>query len=1068
MKTNNKDIIREIFKSKTRFLAIFIINLLGISTFIGLNVLSKDMYKTIDTLYNISNVTDVTVSSNIALNQDDLKILNNLKYVSDIEYGYSEEIYIDNSKEILNLKNIPEKISKLKLIKGRFPNSINEIIIEYQLKDKYAINEKINEKFKIVGYYENVENRLLNSKVQAFKGYNVSSVNGYTLKKYFKDREYSFANIKLKTDFSTYKSEYNEYVFEKKIDIQNKIYKNSKMKLEEFLSEKYENINSGKKKIEDAKNEIIENENKIIKAKNEIKLAEKKLVSNINEFEGAYDKFYNNEIKINNKKAELIKRQHDLKESLSKVEEGLKELEINKGKINSGLGEIEKGFLVINENQKKIEDSKKEIFKNKEYVASLKSSIFVSKKRIENSKNKIEQAIKDIELGENKLKTEFENLKDKKSELIKNLTFIENKKNELEYNKKKINDGLNHIKIGIEKLEEGNKRLIEEKNKFNAEYDKNLDEINKGKKEIQNSKNKIKNAEKIFEKEKVKANKTIEKTLNDININERKLKSLNLIYFINTRIDNPNYSSFIESVESLNIISKLFPIIFYLIVILVSTTTMTRMVDEQRNSIGTYMFLGYSKKEISKKYYIYALIPTILGITLGIYFGIHSIPKFIYTAFKAGSISMYNDLLIVFDMKIVLISIFASILSTILSVYLSLRNDFNIEIADLLKPKIPKQGSNILLEKIKIFWNNLSFSNKISLRNIFRYKGKMIMNILGITGCTALIFLGFAIKNSFSEISELQYNKIRNFHAEINLKNHLNKNEINKVTDLINKDFTVLSLESINAKFSINSKENNIKIYIVNDANLNDFFYLSNKIDDKGVLVSKRALTLMGKNIGDEILVNDLVGNEYNLNVSNTIENYQGNYIFLTKTFYEKNLQKKYKVNTLIVKENNKSLDYLLDYDEVQSISLNREYKEVFDKISESLNFIVVFIILLSALLSVVVTYNLLEINVNERQRELATIKVIGFFSREVSLYIYKEIFILTIVGIILGLLTGKWLHKIVLVSMEKTNTVFVENIGYTPYIFSIILTLIFSFISFVLIHRKLKNINMIEALKME
>ncbi|CAM3234571.1 ABC transporter permease [Streptobacillus ratti] len=1068
MKTNNKDIIREFFKSKTRFLAIFIINLLGISTFIGLNVLSKDMYKTIDDLYTISNVADVTVSSNIALNQDDLKILNNLEYISDIEYGYNEEIYINNSKEILNLKSLPERISKLKLVEGNLPSSINEIIIEYQLKDKYSFNKKINEKFKIVGYYENVENRLINSKIQTFKGYNVSSINGYTLAKYFENKEYTFANIKLKTNFKTYKAEYSSYIFEKKLDIRNKINKNSKMKLDEFLSQKYEEINKGKMQIENSKNDIIENENKIIDAKNKILSAEKKLISNINEFHGAYDKFNNNELKINKQKAELIEKQYNLKENLLKIEDGLKELDTNKEKINNGLNEIEKGFHIISENQKKIEDSKKEIFKNKEYIESLNSSIFVSKKRIEDGKNKIEKAIKDIEIGENKLKYELKNLEDKKYELITNLTFIENKKNELEDNKKKIYEGLEQIRLGIEKLEDGNQKLIEEKNKFDREYEENLNKINDGKKEIQNNKNKVEIAEKRFEKEKDKANQKIEKALNDIDINKRKLDSLNSIYFINTRIDNPNYSSFIESVESLNIISKLFPVIFYLIVILVSTTTMTRMVDEQRNSIGTYMFLGYSKNQISKKYYIYALLPTILGILLGIYFGIYSIPKFIYTAFRAGSISMYNNLVILFDLNIVLISIIASILSTILSVYLSLRNDFNIEISDLLKPKMPKQGSSILLEKIKILWNNLSFSNKISLRNIFRYKGKMIMNILGITGCTALIFLGFAIKNSFSDISELQYNKIRNFHAEINLKSHLNKNEISKIINLVEKDFTSLSLESINAKFSIKNRENDIKIYIIDDIKIDEFFHLSNKIDDNGAIISKRALTLMNKNVGDEILVSDFIGNEYNLKISNTTDNYQGNYIFITKKFYERNLQKEYKINTLIIKEFDKSLDYLLDFDEIQSISLNREYKDIFDKISDSLNFIVIFITLLSALLSIVVTYSLLEINVNERQRELATIKVIGFFSKEVSLYIYKEIFILTIVGIILGLFSGKILHKIVLISMEKTNTVFVENIGYSPYIFSIILTLIFSFISFLLIHRKIKNINMIEALKME
>ncbi|WP_156299527.1 FtsX-like permease family protein [Streptobacillus canis] len=1072
MKTNNKDIIREFFKSKTRFLAIFIINLLGISTFIGLNVLSKDMHKTIDNLYSMYNVADIKVSSNIALDQRDLDILNNLEYISDIEYGYNEEIYINNSKDIINVKNIPKKISTLKLIDGKFPDKINEIIIESTYKNKYRINDNIkleNDKiFNVVGYYENVEDRLENSKNIAFKGYSVVKINAYTILEYFQNKEYTFANIKLNINEPTYSEEYDKFVFDKKIDIQNKIYENSSSKLSNFLDEKYNEINDGKNKIIDAKNEIDKNANKISDAKNKIFNAEKELNSKINEFEGAFEKFQINENKINKNKTELIEKYYELKENKVKIEEGLKELETNKTKILDGLQEIENGILLINENKINIDKSKEEVLKNKEYVDNLKPNLFVSNTKIEEGKKQISNALMEIEQGEIKLEKEKINLLNKKYELNENLKFILNKIKELEENNSKIDDGLIQVENGIDKLDDGTQLLINEKNKYNLDYQKNLNDINQGKKKIEKNKKEINIAEEKFENERNKANFEINKSLNEIEVNERKLDNLKVLYFVNSRIDNPSYSSFIESVDSLNIISKLFPIIFYLIVILVSTTTMTRMVDEQRNSIGTYLFLGYSKWEISKKYYYYALIPTILGITLGIYFGLFSMPKFIYTAFRAGSISAYNDLQIIIDFKIIIISIISSILSTIISVYLALKNDFNIEISDLLKPKVPKYGTKILLENIKFIWEKLMFSNKITLRNIFRYKGKMIMNILGVSGCTALIFLGFAIRNSFSEISEIQYNKIRNFHAEVNLKQHLNENEIDTISKVLKDNFTTLSLQSIDAKFIVNDRENNIKMYIIDDINISNFIYLTNDITDDGVVISKRTLTLLNKGIGDEIIVTDYIGNNYNLKVKNITENYQGNYIYMSRNYYENSLNKEYKINNIIIKDTNKNLDSVLDYEEVQSISLNKTYKEIFDKISESLNFIVVFITLLSAVLSIVVTYSLLEINVNERQRELATIKVIGFYAKEVSLYIYKEIFILTVVGIIFGLIFGRGLHKIILVSMEKTNTVFVESTGISPYIFAIILTLFFSIISMLLVHRKLKNIDMIEALKME
>ncbi|CAM3079891.1 ABC transporter permease [Streptobacillus felis] len=1067
MKTNNKDIIREFFKSKTRFLAIFIINLLGISTFIGLNVLNKDMYNTINNLYQEFNVADIKVSSNIALNKDDLEILNNLEYISEIEYGYNDEIFIENTKKLMSLKNIPENISKIKVMEGKLPENRDEIIIEYKLKYTYPLNFKINN-FKVVGYFENVENRFLNSKNPAFSGYGAVDVEAYVDVSYFENKDYNFDNIKLNTDLPTYDKKYNEYVFEKKIDLENAIYKNAQNKLKEFLKDNYSLISNAEKKIFESKNEIENNQKKILSAKEKIEIVEKNLQEKFNQFEGANEKFQYNEDKINKQKVELIEKHYDLKEKLVKLEEGLKELETNEIKIKEGYSKIEDGLEIIKENENKINESKKEVLESKINVDNLKPNLFFSSSKIEDAKNKINAALKEIQNGEDKLNLEKEIILQNKKELDENLNYITNKKEELLKNKSDLINGLKSIELGIDKIESGYNKLIEEKNKYNKEYTKNLNKLNIGKKEIEKNKNEIIDAEKKFNTEKIKAFDKLNESIKEVEVNKRKLSELNAIYFVNTRIDNPSYSSYIESVESLNVISKIFPLIFYLIVVLVSTTTMTRMVDEQRNSIGTYMFLGYSKKVISKKYYIYALIPTILGILFGIYFGTYFIPKYIYTAFKAGSISSFDKLFIILDKKIIIISVFASILSTFLSVFLSLRSDFNHVIADLLKPKVPKNGTKILLEKIKFLWNNLSFSNKISLRNIFRYKGKMIMNLLGVAGCTSLIFLGFAIKNSFSEISELQYNKIRNFHSEINLKNHLNEVEINDIINLVSKNFENIPLQSINGKFLTKKRENRIKIYIIDKINIDKYFYLSSDLDSNGALISSRALSLLDKKIGESILVKDYIGNEYNFNISNVIDNYQGNYIFITKDYYEKKFNKKYKINNLVVKNSDKDMDYILNNDEIQSITLNKEYKLVFDKISESLNFIVIFITVLSAMLSIVVTYSLLEINVNERQRELATIKVIGFYPSEVSLYIYKEILALTFVGIFIGLILGKGLHKIILYSMKKTNTVFVENIGYSPYIYSIFLTLLFSIISMLLIHRKLKNINMIEALKME
>ena len=345
---------------------------------------------------------------------------------------------------------------------------------------------------------------------------------------------------------------------------------------------------------------------------------------------------------------------------------------------------------------------------------------------------------------------------------------------------------------------------------------------------------------------------------------------------------------------------------------------------------------------------------------------------------------------------------------------------------------------------------------------------KLIINIIGIAGCSSLIFLAFAIKDSFSNIPNYQFEYLRPYKSEINLSNNYNKNNIEKVL----KGNKHIYAQKIYSKILIDNKERYTDIYIFDD-NIDNFIKVLDKnnnnvkLEDKGIYINQRALELLNKNFKDNILAKDYYNNKYILNVHNSFKNFSGNYIYMTKNYYE-SLGYKYKENIVLVHDEIKNYSDFFKLSDILYIYETNTQKLVYNKISNSLNYIVLFITIFSASLSFIVTYSLLDININERKKEISTIKVLGFRKKEIFKYIYSETIILTIIASILGIFLGIVLHKSILYSMRNTNVVFVENISIKTYILTTILTYIFSFISIVISFKKINKINMVESLKIE
>lgn len=1043
MNSINKELLRKILKNKARFLYLMMITLLGSSTYIALNILPESMNKTIINIYNKYNVYDIKIFNNLGFDEKDKEILSNIKNIDNIEYVYNKEYFL-NEKEVINLFSLPKNITKLNIIEGKEPKNNNELIIEYRLKKIYPINSYIKidkKKYVITGYFENPIHRLLDNHEIAYIGLNKTDILAYTVWSNFKESDLKNIYVKVRK---------NTNLIELKNDIEQKLYASGK--IEKFRNEKISPLLVEENKILTGFEKIKKGEIEISNKKNILNDINKNLLNKEKIIEDAKNQLDKNEKLIYSKKVEIKKASIDIENGIKKLKDALVELKYGIYSLKEALNKIDEGLNKIN-------DKEKELKLNLDKINNTSTSIFFSEIKKSNY-------IKEINDGLNKIIKEKENLLNNKKELNLKLSELNLKNDEINTNILELEKKREELFVGNININKNEEKLLKEKNNFINNYDKNIQKLNKGKEELKKSYKILENKEKEINQKKIEFENN--NYLEQIKKIKDKIYSLENIYIVSTYMDNASYISYIEGIESLNIISKIFPIIFYFIVIFITITSMTRLIEEDRNSIGTLRFLGYSDKTILTKYLLYALIPTVIGLIIGDILGFSYLPRFIYSAYNSGSITTFNNLEFIFSPKLFIISLIASFISSFISVYVSIKSSLNVSVSNLLKMKSPVKGGTIFFEKFTYIWNKLKFTTKITIRNIFRYKMKLVINIIGIAGCSSLIFLAFSIKDSFSNIPNYQFEYLRPYKSEINLTDDYNKNNIRKL--LRNNKY--IYAQKIFGKILIDKQEKYIDIYIFDD-NIDNFIKLIDKnnnkinLEDKGIYISQRALELASKNIKDNVVVKDYYNKKYILNVENSFKNFSGNYIYMTKKYYE-SLGYKYKENIVLVKNAIKDYTEFFKIDDILYIYETNNQKLVYNKISNSLNYIVLFITIFSALLSFIVTYSLLDININERKKEISTIKVLGFRKIEIFKYIYSETLILTVIASILGLILGIILHRSILYSMRNTNVVFIESVSIKTYILTMLLTYIFSFISICISFRKINKIDMVESLKIE
>lgn len=534
--------------------------------------------------------------------------------------------------------------------------------------------------------------------------------------------------------------------------------------------------------------------------------------------------------------------------------------------------------------------------------------------------------------------------------------------------------------------------------------------------------------------------------------------------------------------ERIENIAKVFPLMFFLVAALVSLTTMTRMVDEERSQMGTLRAIGYSKSSVIFKYILYALLASILGSIIGTILFYKLIPMLVGYCYNI----FYDMPSINATMQInyALFSLVFSILSTVLATILVFLKDTSKTPAELMRPEAPKKGKRIFLEKIDKIWNSLSFLNKITLRNIFRYKKRLFMTVIGICGSTALILASFGIKDSVMKVADNQYNKIDKYDMIISINNNASNNDKKVLEEKILDENEIKKITYVyksNVLLKNNKKSENSNIIVPeNKEKINDYITLRQrktkkdiKMDDDGIIVSEKLAKLLKLKKNSYAKLTLPNNKKVNVKVSGITENYIEHYVYISPKLYKKLSGENANYSTIIAITKNlsnkkeKALESnISDINNVTSTLLSSDTKNNYKDMMNTLNYVILILIVCAAALAFVVLYNLASVNISERRRELATIKVLGFYDEEVTKYIYKEMFILTIIGSLIGLIVGSFLTLYVIKICETNLFMFTFNINFISYLLSFIITLLFLFIVNLFMHFELKKLDMVEALK--
>lgn len=1059
-------LVMQIRTSFSRFIAILAIAALGVGFLAGLQSAGPDMYNSMDAFYDEHNFWDIFIKSTLGLTQSDVESIKKVAGVKDAAGVYvTDMLYTgsDNEAAVVRLVTCDfedeNRIASFTLTEGRTPDSENECVVispkgmlgQIEVGQEITLGTEdenvVPEKLTVVGKgetpaYYSIEREP--SKVGS--GYVKLAV---CVKKEAISADY-FTDIYVTVDGAKDKNcfgdDYQAIIDEKVEAIKNISDACGNRRFEEVVS-------AAKTKVDDAEREYNS-------AKSE---AEKK-------FADAESQLANAKDELDSARKTLDESKIKLKNALRETENAEKSISEGRTKLNEGRAEYENGKAEYEKNVAALEESEKQVENLNNLILMLSGS----------NEQKI-AALKELEstdtTGAVKALLQLAAMRPLTDDDVAPLkAAITQQKAQAEKEIAAAKVQLEEVKASLDSAQAALAKSEQTLNAAQAELEKGKKQYSGGKKEYEQGEKDYaagleeynKNLEK-FNTEKADAEKELDDAKKKIDEGKAEIEDIEYPrWYVLDRNSSPSYVSFSSNAGRIVAIAKIFPVFFFLVAALVALTTMTRMVDEERVLIGTLKATGYSNRRIIFKYAFYSLTAGIAGSVIGLAVGLKVLPAVIWNAYSM----MYTlpALICAFNPEISLTSAALLLACILLATVSACAESLKEAPARLMLPRAPKAGKRVFLENIKFIWKHMSFIHKVTARNILRYKKRFFMTVIGVAGCTALLLTGFGIRDAIGDIVSIQYGQLQEYDLTVTGKNK--DAIIEYLTDNGAERYAVCALEEYTGP---DGQTVNV-MCAENNESFADIMRLRHRRDGKsidlgsaGTVISEKYATKNGLKKGDILCLTD-DGREYKVPVGDVCEYYINNYVFISESDYGTLINETPRFNTVLAKMNaadeDAIMEGLLAVDGVESASFSSAVMSSFENMLDKINYIVYVLIICAGLLAFTVLYNLTNINIGERQKEIATIKVLGFFDNEVSAYICRETVILSIIGTLLGLAGGVFLCRFVVLNAEMDSIMFGRNIKLMSFVLAAAITMIFSCLVNAVMYRKLKKIDMVESLK--
>ena len=800
------------------------------------------------------------------------------------------------------------------------------------------------------------------------------------------------------------------------------------------------------------------------------------------------------EAQIESQRQQLAATRSELESGLAAVENGLsqlsqKESELNAGReqITAGQAEIDAGWIQIQEQENTLAASKAEIEAGEQELEKGQKQLKAAKKKLNKAQKEIDSNAETLAAGQAELDANVAKLNDSEAQYASGLEQYHSGARQIAENEAKLTSGEQEIAENEAKLADGEKEIADNEKKLadgEKEITDNEKKLQDAAKDLKKGEKDLADGKKEYEDAKKDAEDEIAENQQKLNDAKKELEDLEMPeWMVTDREDLPEYTDYGDNADRLRNIGQVFPVIFFLVAALISLTTMTRMVEEQRTQIGTLKALGYKKSAIAAKYICYAFFATLLGSVLGMLIGEKIIPYIIITAYGIMYHNVANTISIDYQPGFALIASAASVVCTVGATLFASGKELQETPASLMRPPAPKEGKRVLLERLTFIWKHLSFSWKSTIRNLFRYKKRLIMTVFGIAGSMGLMLVGFGIQDSISDIAAIQYRELQHYDGMVIEDSDATEEEHAELFEYMKENEQIAHCNRVQmTKISAPKGSSNISIYLFVPESLSEFakdVTLKNRITgetyeltDEGAAISEKTASLLGLKVGDMIPLKK-GDKEYKVRVAVITENYMSHYLYMTPRVYEQTFGEKPEYENIVFTMQEDCKDDLemagsriLANPGALSISYTSSLASQVDRMLSTLDAVILVLIVSAGMLAFVVLYNLNNINITERQRELATLKVLGFYDGEVSQYVLRENVILTVLGIMFGAVFGILIHRYVITTVEVDAVMFGRNIKPLSFLYSGILTSIFSIVVNGVMHFKLKTIDMVESLK--